>query len=198
MLEEKFNAYSSIPGVSSPGMLTFDEYLEKKDDLSEFFSSDKSSEMPTFLEYLESKNVKVEIVENEKLEDKIRDIMEKMESEVFSNNVLNDLDLLINKNLDFKTNLIQKLEESRSSKDLLWETYVSHINKKVNKPKRLDIQNHKVLYESQIEQAKQLIIEQRKIHDRIYFFTPGGRTSSIEIEECAVIGRAIIGKNKIC
>jgi hypothetical protein len=194
MIEENFNTYNSIPGANSPGMLTFGEYLDKKDELSEFFSSDKFSEMPTFLEYLESKNVKIEIVENEKIEDKIKDIME---SEALSSNILNNLDLLVNKNLDFKSNLIKRLDESKSSKDMLWESYVDHINKRVSRyVVARDIQDPKYLYASKFEMSKLLIIEQRKIHDRIYFFTPGGGSTTEDISE-SIIGTAIIGKSKI-
>ena len=148
MIKDNFNLHNSIPRDLAPGMLTFSEYLEKKDELSEFFSSDKSSGMLTFLEFLESKNVKIEIVENENLEDKIKKIME---SEVFSNNIINDLDLLVNKNLDFKSNLIKKLDESQDSKNVLWKNYIEHINKKVSKYKVVeDIQNPNFLYASKL------------------------------------------------
>ena len=45
--------------------------------------------------------------------------------------------------------------------------------------------------------SKRLIIEQKKIYDRIYFFTLGGNPLSDEIEETSLIGTAVIGKNKI-
>ena len=196
MLEENFNSYKSKPGVSSPGMLTFDEYLEKKEEINLFESNDGN--FPTFLQYLHTKRVKIEVVDDENLENKIRDLMEKMDEEVFSDQMMNHLDRLINKDLDFEKSLTIRLNESKDLKAKLWESYVKHINEKVSKSIiRKDIQNPKYLYESKLELAKEILIEQRKIHDRIYFFTPGGRTTTPEVEIDDVIGTAIIGKSKI-
>lgn len=195
MLEENFNSYKSKPGDETPGMLTFDEYLERKEE-SNLFESNEGN-FPTFLQYLQVKRVKIEVVDDENLEDKIRDLMEKMDDEVFSDKMLNHLDRLINKDLDFENSLSLRLNESKDVKAKLWESYVKHINERVKKALiRKDIQNPKYLYESRLELAKEILIEQRKIHDRIYFFTPGGRTK-IEEEFDDVIGTAIIGKSKI-
>lgn len=195
MLEENFNSYKPKPGVSSPGMLTFDEYLERKEESNLFESNE--GRFPTFLQYLQVKRVKIEVVDDENLEDKIRDLMEKMDEEVFSDKMLNHLDRLINKDLNFENSLSLRLNESKDVKAKLWESYVKHINERVQKTRiRKDIQDPKYLYESRLELAKEILIEQRKIHDRIYFFTPGGRTTiDEEIED--VIGTAIIGKSKI-
>ena len=196
MLEENFNSYKSKPGEETPGMLTFDEYLEKKEEINLFESNDGN--FPTFLQYLHVKRVKIEVVDDENLENKIRDLMEKMDEEVFSDQMMNHLDRLINKDLDFEKSLTIRLNESKDVKARLWESYVKHINERVSKSIiRKDIQNPKYLYESKLELAKEILIEQRKIHDRIYFFTPGGRTTTSEVEFDDVIGTAIIGKSKI-
>ena len=198
MLEENFNSYKSKPGVSSPGMLTFDEYLEKKEEINLFESN--VGNFPTFLQYLHVKRVKIEVVDDENLENKIRDLTEKMDEEVFSDQMMNHLDRLINKDLDFEKNLSIRLNESKDVKARLWESYVKHINERASKSIiRKDIQNPKYLYESKLELANQILIEQRKIHDKIYFFTLGGRviTEELPTDEIDYIGTAIIGKSKI-
>lgn len=161
---------------SSSGMITFEEYLNSKkpetDDLKISFDSFVSDGNP--IEESVGMMTFIEYLE--------------------SKNIL----------VSDEDNIEEIINEPTQPKELhtkksLWDGYVQHVKTSTKKPAIVNIQDPAYLDESRSRYAEFLIEEQKKVWDKIYFFTPGGRALDEEPEsECAVIGKAVIGKNKIC
>lgn len=179
-LETTFSLTKEIK--EAKGIITFEEYLSSKSP-----SSIKSLGVITFEEYLERKggsNGPVGVtVEGE------------------SHGMITFIEYLESKNISLN------VDGSVESKEILPETekqtiknlWTGYVHQVTNKVKRLvapNIQDPVYLEESRKRYAEEIIAEQRKIYDKIYFFTPGGRAVEEE-EEIAYIGTAIIGKNII-
>lgn len=232
MIEDNFNSYNVIPEYSS-GMITFEEYLERKGESIEEsipsfeFKEERieiidepieeiidesipenlvSSGMITFEEYLERKENYTQI-EEVKLsfsdlisveEDSVPESLEMMTFIKY----LESRDLLVKEeDIEIVEEVLPKSNSSDISytKKSLWDGYVQHVKFHAKKSPVIDIQDPTYLDESRAKYAEFLIEEQQKYWDKIYFFTPGGRPIEEEPEdECAVIGKAVIGKNKIC
>lgn len=224
MIEDNFNSYNSIP-ESSSGMITFEEYLERKGESIEEsipsfeFKEERieiidelipetliSSGMITFEEYLQQKE---SYTSTEEVKLSFADLISVEEDSIpESTGMMTFIEYLESKDLLVKEedleNIDQILPKSDSSnigytKKDLWNGYVQHIKFHAKKAPIINIQDPKYLDESRVKYAEFLIEEQKRTWDKIYFFTPGGRPIEEEPEsECAVIGKAVIGKNKIC
>ena len=203
MFEDLFDfSDKMIPENLSPGMITFEEYLERKENNS--LPSDsvvESSGMITFEEYLQRKNESLDLSSLPHIN---LDVEEDSIPE--ANGMITFLEYLEMKNLLVKEEDIEdpsalinpettSLGYTRKS---LWDGYVQHVKFQAKRAPIINIQDPKYLDESRAKYAEFLIEEQRKVHDQLYFFTGGGHIIQPEEEECAVIGKAVIGKNKIC
>jgi hypothetical protein len=223
MLEDNFNVYNAIP-ESTSGMITFEEYLQRKGESIEESSStveivedqvkveDRISEtvssgMITFEEYLQQKE---SYSSNEEVKLTFDDLIFVDEDTVpEASGMMTFIEYLESKNLIVKEEDLVDIQTSNEiintdstnigyTKKTLWDGYVQHVKFHAKKAPIINIQDPKYLDESRANYAKFLIEEQQKTWDKIYFFTPGGRPVEEEEDECAVIGRAVIGKNKIC
>ena len=215
MLEDNFNSYNAVP-ESSSGMITFEEYLERKGEsieestptieFKEEITEIISSGMITFEEYLlqkESHN------STEEVKLTFADLISVEEDSVpESLGMMTFLEYLESKDLLVKEEDLETIDQIPPKSDSsnigytkkdLWDGYVQHVKFHAKKSPIINIQDPKYLDESRVKYAEFLIEEQKRTWDKIYFFTPGGRPIEEEPEsECAVIGKAVIGKNKIC
>jgi hypothetical protein len=188
MFEDLFDFSDKLipEGETSSGLITFEEYLTNKDEGKSqletsfvSFSTDaitsidesESPGMMTFLEYLETKNIVVVVVEDE------------------------EIPSIIKPSIPIES---QKTIEKTKTKSL-WEGYVQQVSNQSKNRSYVNIQDPAYLAESRSAYAATMLEEQKKIHDQLYFFTGGGHyVEEPEEDICAVIGKAIIGKNKIC
>lgn len=226
MFEDLFEFSDNIiPEAESSGMITFEEYLQKKNEgrtpLDVSFSSfnsntiiEKKEEvedtpgMITFEEYLQRKSKNESLLDTSFVNFNLDGVTEDSVPE--SQGMMTFLEYLESKNLLTKEDQSSESTESPIvpingttnigyTKKTLWDGYVQHVKFHAKKAPVVNIQDPKYLAESRAKYAEFLIEEQRKVWDKIYFFTPGGRPVEEEPEtECAVIGKAVIGKNKIC
>jgi hypothetical protein len=222
MIEDNFNSYNS-KSESTSGMITFEEYLQSKGEIIQeeeeiipfkentiVENTVVSSGMITFEEYLQSKGEsKVESV-NLTFDDLITVDEDSIPE---SNGMITFIEYLEMKNLvvsedeieELSTNQLTQPTQTSDSNEIgytkksLWDGYVQHVKFHAKKAPIINIQDPQYLDESRARYAEFLIDEQKRTWDKIYFFTPGGRAIVEEPEdECAVIGKAVIGKNKIC
>lgn len=217
MIEDNFNSYNSKSDSTSLGMITFEEYLlskgetiqEETEETISFIDNTMventvvSSGMITFEEYLLMKNENV-ISENPSLSLELDSVVE--DTVQGSSGMITFIEYLEMKNLVVSEDEIEEISNFQTSdsteigytKKSLWDGYVQHVKFHAKKAPIVNIQDPQYLDESRARYAEFLIEEQRKSWDKIYFFTPGGRPVEEEETECAVIGKAVIGKNKIC
>jgi len=176
------------------------------EDLFEFSNNlipenESSSGMITFEEYLHSKKP-----DSESLELSFDSFISTKDSVTESTGMITFIEYLESKNIIItdEEGINEVIPEDNQPKELhtkksLWDGYVQQVKSITKKPTVVNIQDPTYLDESRSRYAEFLIEEQKKVWDKIYFFTPGGRAIEEEPEsECAVIGKAIIGKNKIC
>ena len=191
MFEDLFDFSDKLipEGETSSGLITFEEYLSNKEEGKSpletsfvAFSTDtittiEESESPgmmTFLEYLETKNIDVVVVEDE------------------------EIPSIIKPSIPIESQKPIEIPIEKPTKKSLWEGYVQQVTNQSKNRSYVNIQDPAYLAESRSAYAATMLEEQKKIHDQLYFFTGGGRYVEEPEEECAIIGKAIIGKNKIC
>jgi hypothetical protein len=171
---------------TSSGLITFEEYLSNKNDdgtgdsfnsfgLDDTFTVTESVGMMTFLEYLETKNISVVVVEDE------------------------EISSIIKPSIPIESQTDQNVPTEKTSVKSLWDGYIQQVNNQSKNRSYVNIQDPAYLSESRIAYSAAMIEEQKKVYDQLYFFTGGGNyIEEPEEEVCAIIGKAIIGKNKIC
>ena len=190
MFEDLFDFSDKLipEGETSYGLITFEEYLSnKKEDISELetsidsfnsndtFTITESVGMMTFLEYLETKNISVVVVEDE------------------------EISSIVNPSIPIESQTDPNTPTKKTSVKSLWDGYVQQVTNQSKNRSYINIQDPAYLSESRVAYASAMMEEQKKIYDQLYFFTGGGNyIEEPEEEVCAVIGKAIIGKNKIC
>lgn len=177
MFEDLFDFSDNEITESSSGLITFEEYLiNKKNDTQPLevsfnnYSSIDESESSGMITFLEYLESKNIIISDSKdSKDSLAD-----------------------------TELSNELHESPKA---LWDGYIQMVTTSLRNRNIVsvpNIQDPQYLAESRAAYAESLVKEQRKIRDQIYFFTPGGRTVTVEDSDIEdVIGKAIIGKSKI-
>lgn len=222
MFEDLFDFSDNlIPESESSGMITFEEYLLKKNEgktpLDTSFSSfnqpiierkkediEESTGMITFEEYLLKKSKNESLLDTSFSSFNLDEVTEDSVPE--SQGMMTFLEYLESKNLldanveSIESNTTPQTETTNIgyTKKSLWDGYVQHVKYHAKRAPVVNIQDPKYLAESRAKYAEFLIEEQRKVWDQIYFFTPGGRTIEEEPEtDVAIIGKAVIGKIKI-